>query len=207
MTSLTTSRSARPATAAASTIAARRTKRQRVRNLFLSRPLMIPCQHGWSFPDVSVVDGVNLNMDVQPVGPRTEHMPGNPKLAGSSAREMRRGSARRSSGVHRPGSSSSAQGSPRVMFIEGSPGRGRCGGLLVELRAAEVPGRTEQILLATPTPLRTSGATTGRRSAPRSQWKMGRFHTTYRVAATRTDAGRCVLEPVSPRRGVSSMLA
>src|SRR4029450_99955 len=39
----------------------------------------VAANNGWSFPDVSVVDGVNLNMDVQPLGPRTEHMPGNPK--------------------------------------------------------------------------------------------------------------------------------
>jgi Thaumatin family len=36
-----------------------------------------PNNNHWSFPDVSVVDGVNLNMDIQPVGPHTEHMPGN----------------------------------------------------------------------------------------------------------------------------------
>jgi hypothetical protein len=29
-------------------------------------------------PDVSVVDGVNLNMDIQPLGPRTEHKPSDP---------------------------------------------------------------------------------------------------------------------------------
>src|SRR4029453_3432419 len=34
-----------------------------------------PANHGWSGPDVSVVDGVNINMDIQPLGPRTEHMP------------------------------------------------------------------------------------------------------------------------------------
>jgi hypothetical protein len=31
--------------------------------------------HNWSAPDVSVVDGVNLNMDVQPIGSYTPHMP------------------------------------------------------------------------------------------------------------------------------------
>ena len=36
-----------------------------------------PNNHNWSFPDISVVDGVNLNMDIQPIGPHTEHMPGN----------------------------------------------------------------------------------------------------------------------------------
>jgi hypothetical protein len=36
-----------------------------------------PNNNNWSFPDVSVVDGVNLNMDIQPIGPHTEHMPGN----------------------------------------------------------------------------------------------------------------------------------
>jgi hypothetical protein len=34
-----------------------------------------PANHGWSGPDVSVVDGVNINMDVVPIGPHTEHMP------------------------------------------------------------------------------------------------------------------------------------
>jgi hypothetical protein len=37
-----------------------------------------PANNNWTFPDVSVVDGVNLNMDIQPLGPRTIHMPGNP---------------------------------------------------------------------------------------------------------------------------------
>lgn len=34
-----------------------------------------PANHGWSGPDVSVVDGVNINMDIVPIGPHTEHMP------------------------------------------------------------------------------------------------------------------------------------
>src|SRR5262245_761791 len=34
-----------------------------------------PPNNHWSGPDVSVVDGVNLNMDLQPLGPRTEHNP------------------------------------------------------------------------------------------------------------------------------------
>src|SRR4029453_16430329 len=34
-----------------------------------------PNNRNWSFPDISVVDGVNLNMDIQPIGPHTEHMP------------------------------------------------------------------------------------------------------------------------------------
>jgi hypothetical protein len=34
---------------------------------------------GWSFPDVSVVDGVNINMDIVPIGPHTEHMPTEPR--------------------------------------------------------------------------------------------------------------------------------
>lgn len=34
--------------------------------------------NGNSAPDVSVVDGVNLNMDIQPLGPRTEHKPSDP---------------------------------------------------------------------------------------------------------------------------------
>jgi hypothetical protein len=38
-----------------------------------------PDNHNWSFPDVSVVDGVNLNMDIKPIGPHTEHMPSEPK--------------------------------------------------------------------------------------------------------------------------------
>jgi hypothetical protein len=38
-----------------------------------------PNNRNWSFPDVSVVDGVNLNMDIQPIGPHTEHMPSEPR--------------------------------------------------------------------------------------------------------------------------------
>ena len=38
-----------------------------------------PNNRNWSFPDISVVDGVNLNMDIQPIGPHTEHMPTEPK--------------------------------------------------------------------------------------------------------------------------------
>jgi hypothetical protein len=38
-----------------------------------------PNNRNWSFPDVSVVDGVNLNMDIEAIGPRTEHMPSEPK--------------------------------------------------------------------------------------------------------------------------------
>jgi hypothetical protein len=34
-----------------------------------------PLMNHWSGPDLSVVDGVNLNMDIQPIGPHTEHMP------------------------------------------------------------------------------------------------------------------------------------
>jgi Thaumatin family len=36
-----------------------------------------PNNNFWSFPDISVVDGVNLNMDIQPVG--GTNMPNNPK--------------------------------------------------------------------------------------------------------------------------------
>jgi Thaumatin family len=37
-----------------------------------------PNNRNWSFPDISVVDGVNLNMDIQPIG-GTAHMPMEPK--------------------------------------------------------------------------------------------------------------------------------
>ena len=160
MTSPTTSRSARPAQCGGfydcSTASQTAAGPKSLAEWTFNDP-----QQQLEFPDISVVDGVNLNMDIEPIGPHSEHMPVDPLLVGSSADEMWRGSARR------PLVSADSFQLRREQLTShlhpGERGRGRCRGLLLELRAVQVPDRP--IEPATPTPLRTSRATTGNRSA------------------------------------------
>lgn len=100
-------------------------------------------------PDISVVDGVNLNMDIEPVGPHSDtagpgvnpaNWLGSANLPLTKCGEDLRAVCQEEFKLRRR---------DLTFFIAGSGGGERRGGLLLELRAVQVPGAFVWGLLAT----------------------------------------------------------